>query len=52
MGKGMAPKKGYNDKLFKANYDGINWGKKDNGNSDKIDYGKNDKTKDNGKKGR
>lgn len=23
MGKGMAPKKGYNDKLYKENYDSI-----------------------------
>ena len=25
MGKGMAPKKGYNDKKYKANYDSIDW---------------------------
>ena len=25
MGKGMTPKKGYDDKKFKANYDGIDW---------------------------
>jgi len=25
MGKGMEPKKGYNDKAYKDNYDGIDW---------------------------
>ena len=25
MGKGMTPKKGYNDKAYKDNYDGIDW---------------------------
>ena len=25
MGKGMTPKKGYDDKKFKDNYDGIDW---------------------------
>jgi CDGSH-type Zn-finger protein len=25
MGKGMEPKKGYNDKKYKENYDDINW---------------------------
>ena len=25
MGKGMEPKKGYNDKKYKDNYDGIDW---------------------------
>tara|TARA_R100000479_G_C6361944_1_gene193393 strand:- start:886 stop:1077 length:192 start_codon:yes stop_codon:yes gene_type:complete len=25
MGKGMTPKKGYDDKKFKANYDDIDW---------------------------
>jgi len=25
MGKGMTPKKGYNDKKYKANYDEIDW---------------------------
>jgi hypothetical protein len=25
MGKGMTPKKGYNDKKYKDNYDGIDW---------------------------
>ena len=25
MGKGMEPKKGYNDKKYKSNYDEINW---------------------------
>ena len=25
MGKGMIPKKGYNDKLYHNNYDGIAW---------------------------
>ena len=25
MGKGMEPKKGYNDKAYKENYDGIDW---------------------------
>jgi hypothetical protein len=25
MGKGMAPKKNYNDKKYKDNYDGIDW---------------------------
>lgn len=25
MGKGMEPKKGYNDKKYKANYDEIDW---------------------------
>ena len=25
MGKGMIPKKGYNDKKYKNNYDGIDW---------------------------
>ena len=28
MGKGMTPKKGYDDKKYSANYGGINWGKK------------------------
>ncbi len=46
MGKGMAPKKGYNDKLYKENYDDIKW------NSDKISNGKSNKTKGNRKKGR
>ena len=46
MGKGMEPKKGYNDKLYKANYDSINW------NTDKINYGKNNKTTNNRKKSR
>tara|TARA_R100000479_G_C6271414_1_gene159648 strand:+ start:473 stop:610 length:138 start_codon:yes stop_codon:yes gene_type:complete len=45
MGKGMTPKKGYNDKLYKDNYDSINW------NSNKISNEKN-KSKNNGKKGR
>ena len=46
MGKGMIPKKGYNDKKYKDNYDSINW------NSNKINYGKNDKTENNRKKSR
>ncbi len=25
MGKGMTPKKGYDDKKYKANYDTIDW---------------------------
>ena len=25
MGKGMEPKKGYNQKKYEANYDGIDW---------------------------
>jgi len=25
MGKGMEPKKGYDDKKYKDNYDGIDW---------------------------
>jgi CDGSH-type Zn-finger protein len=25
MGKGMEPKKGYNDKKYKKNYDDIDW---------------------------
>ena len=25
MGKGMTPKKGYDDKKYKDNYDGIDW---------------------------
>ena len=25
MGKGMTPKKGYNDKKYKSNYDSIDW---------------------------
>ena len=25
MGKGMTPKKGYNDKKYKDNYDSIDW---------------------------
>ncbi len=25
MGKGMSPKKGYNDKKYKENYDSIDW---------------------------
>lgn len=25
MGKGMEPKKGYNDKKYKDNYDSIDW---------------------------
>ena len=45
MGKGMIPKKGYNDKLYKANYDSINW------NSNKISNEK-DKSKNNRKKSR
>jgi hypothetical protein len=45
MGKGMIPKKGYNDKLYKANYDYIKW------NSDKISDEKN-KSKNNRKKSR
>jgi hypothetical protein len=28
MGKGMAPKRGYNDKLYHKNYDGIDWNTK------------------------
>ena len=27
MGKGMEPKKGYNDKKYKDNYDTIDWSK-------------------------
>ena len=27
MGKGMEPKKGYNDKKYKDNYDDIDWSK-------------------------
>ena len=27
MGKGMEPKKGYNDKKYIDNYDGIDWSK-------------------------
>jgi hypothetical protein len=27
MGKGMTPKKGYNDKKYKDNYDTIDWSK-------------------------
>ena len=27
MGKGMEPKKGYNDKKYKDNYDSIDWSK-------------------------
>ena len=27
MGKGMTPKKGYNDKKYKDNYDSIDWSK-------------------------
>ena len=27
MGKGMEPKKGYNDKKYKNNYDTIDWSK-------------------------
>jgi hypothetical protein len=46
MGKGMAPKKRYNDKLYKENYDDIKW------NSDKISNGKSNKTKGNRKKSR
>ena len=45
MGKGMIPKKGYNDTLYKANYDSINW------NSNKISNEKN-KSKNNRKKSR
>ncbi len=41
----MIPKKGYNDKLYKANYDSINW------NSDKIRNEKNE-SKNNRKKSR
>jgi len=42
MGKGMTPKKGYNDKLYKQAYDEIDWsahrkGKKDNGTREADD---------------
>lgn len=52
MGKGDKWRKGHSLRKFGDAYDEIDWGNKDKGNSDKIDYGKNDKTKDNGKKGR
>ena len=50
MGKGDKWRKGHSLKKFGDAYDDINWGKKNNGNSDKIDYGKNDETKNNRKK--
>tara|TARA_E500000318_G_scaffold93216_1_gene92209 strand:- start:308 stop:457 length:150 start_codon:yes stop_codon:yes gene_type:complete len=47
MGKGDKWRKGHSLKKFGESYDDIDWSK---GNSDKINYGKNDKTKNNRKK--
>jgi len=42
MGKGMEPKKGYNDKKYKDNYDGIDWSStRKNNKKKKDDYGNN-----------
>jgi hypothetical protein len=52
MGKGDKWRKGHSLKKFGDAYDDIDWGNKKNGNSDKINYGKSNKTKDNRKKSR
>ncbi len=36
MGKGMIPKKGYNDKAYKDNNDKINWSSTRNKNDAKV----------------
>jgi hypothetical protein len=54
MGKGDKWRKGHSLKKFGEAYDDIDWSahRKNKGNSDKIDYGKNNKTESNGKESR
>ena len=47
MGKGDKWRKGHSLKKFGDAYDGINWGDNKKGNSDIINYGKSNKTKNN-----
>jgi len=52
MGKGDKWRKGHSLKKFGDSYDDINWGGNKKRNSDIINYGKSNKTKDNRKKSR
>ncbi len=52
MGKGDKWRIGHSLKKFGDAYDGINWGKENKGNLDKIDHGKSNKTESNRKKSR